>query len=216
MKRLLLLNGSPRGKAATSLKFLEGIAAGLPWGLYEVERFTVPARAGKKVPQEMLEALHRCDTAVVSFPLYAYSIPANLTQFFEEYAEAYGDAAYDGALEPGGQPRLYAVVNSGYYDPEINREALRVIRHFARRHGFTYRFGAAFGGGLVTAMLARVPLINRRLLKVYKAFIEDLTLEDGPYPGEDLYVKPIIPKRVMLFMKDSNFSKRRMAKKLTE
>ena len=211
MKRILLVNGSPRGKAATSLRFLEGIAERITPDKNSVETITVPARAGKKVPPGMLEAFNRCDAAVVAFPLYAYSIPANLTQFFEEYAAAYGAEA-----DASGRPRLYAIVNSGYYDPEVNREALRVIQHFARRHGFSYRFGAAFGGGLVTAMLARVPLINRRLLKVYKAFIEDLTLEDGPYPGEDLYVKPIIPKRVMLFMKDSDFSKRRMAKKLTE
>jgi multimeric flavodoxin WrbA len=209
VKRILLVNGSPRGKAATSFRFLEGIAERIPPDKNSVETVTVPARAGKKVPPGMLEAFYRCDVAVVAFPLYAYSIPAALTRFFEEYAGSYGAEAGS-----SGGPRLYAIVNSGYYDPEVNREALRVMRHFSRRHGFSYRFGAAFGGGLVTAMLENVPLVNRRLLEVYRAFIDDLISDDQPCPGEDLFIKPFIPKRVMLFMKDSNFSKRMMAKKL--
>lgn len=212
MKRILLINGSPRGKVATSLKFLSGIALGLPANKYDIEMITAPSRAGKKVPKHMLESLDQCDTAVISFPLYAYSLPANLTQFFEEYASQYGKGVPAAAVKTE-HPRLYAIVNSGYHDPEVNREAFRVMRHFARRNGFSYRFGAAFGGGLVTAMLAGVPLINRRLLLVYRAFIDDLD-NDGPYRGEDLYIRPFIPKRVMLFMKDSEFSKRMMAKKL--
>ncbi|MFP4563414.1 MAG: NAD(P)H-dependent oxidoreductase [Spirochaetia bacterium] len=215
MKRLLFLNGSPRGKAATSFRFLEGIAGRLPTDTYHIEMITAPARAGKTVPREILETLNRCDTAVISFPLYAYSLPANLTQFFEEYSKAYGKAV-SGNVDVSVHdrtPRLYTVVNSGYYDPEVNREALRVMRHFAGRNGFSYRFGAAFGGGMVTAMLEKIPLVNRRLLMVYKALIEDLA-DDGVYRGEDFYIRPFIPKRVMLFMKDSEISKKIMAKKL--
>ena len=148
------------------------------------------------------------DAIVFSFPLYAYTLPAAFTRLIEDYYGHVGSRHVAGGSPPG----VYALVNSGFPAPGVNFEALRVVKNFCVRTGLLWRFGAAIGGGLVVAMTRNVPLVNRKLRKLYGLIREDI-LGDGTMPLEDISIKPIIPKRMMIYMKESKWAKRYMRKK---
>jgi len=203
-----MVNGSPRLEKSTSLVFLKDLEAGLGTEDFRTVFISLNIKKGGAVPQESLLVLAEADVIIFSFPLYAYSLPAPLIKLLEAYYHWSIEQKDNSAVK-----RVYAVVNSGFPESSINKEALRVIKLFCRRTGFTWRFGAAIGGGMVVAMMKHIPLVNRRLKKVYKKIIDDI-FQGSESPAEDIAIKPVIPKPVMLYMKDSKFSKRMMAKKI--
>ena len=73
-------------------------------------------------------SLQEADAIVMIFPLYFFCLPAMLTRFLQDFAEQMPKAANACAV--------YAIVNCGFPDPEINAEAMRVVEMFAR-HSFS-------------------------------------------------------------------------------
>ena len=81
---------------------------------------------------------------IVIFPLYFFCMPAMLTRFLQDYVSAYP--------QPSACAKVYAIVNCGFPEPEINREAMRVIDCFVRRAGFVFSGGVMVGcGGMIFA-----------------------------------------------------------------
>lgn len=81
---------------------------------------------------------------IVIFPLYFFCMPAMLTRFLQDYIAAYP--------KPIARATVYAIINCGFPEPEINREAMRVIDCFARRAGFAFGGGVMVGcGGMIFA-----------------------------------------------------------------
>ena len=64
-----------------------------------------------------------------------------MTRFLQDYA-----AFVKSQERTGKVPRVYAMVNCGFPEDEINGEALRVVESFSRSIGARYRFGLMIGG----------------------------------------------------------------------
>ncbi len=211
MTRVCLINGSPRGKLSTSsLVFLRGLEKSLAKEGFRTALLTVGRRSQEPTPEDQLRELAGAQALVFSFPLYAYSTPAALTKLLEELY------LHLRRHPPGGQPpRVYALVNSGYAEPKVNTEALRVMRLFCKRAGLRWRFGAAIGGGMVVAMTRGFPLVAWTLRRLYRRIGADLRGGEAAAsvsPAEDLWIRPIIPKPIMVRFKDSKWAKKFMAR----
>ncbi len=210
-KKVSLINGSPRGAKASSLLFLHDLGDLLEKNGIQSTVYTICLSNDRANSRELLEAMRTSDSLIFSFPLYAYTLPAAFTQLLEEYGEYVGHGGVTNKA-----PLVYAFVNSGYPVPRVNEEALRVMQLYCIRFGFNWRFGAGIGGGLIVAMTRRIPLINRKLRQTYKRIIEDIIRCDiSAYEtAENVWIRPVLPKPVMLYMKDSKLSKR-MMKRIT-
>lgn len=86
--------------------------------------------------------LQETDAIVLIFPLYFFCLPAMLTRFLQDFA----------AKEPKSNKTcaVYALVNCGFPEPEINLEAMRVVEQFALQTGRSFGGGVMIGcGGMI-------------------------------------------------------------------
>ena len=81
------------------------------------------------------DLMQEADAVVMIFPLYFFCLPAMLTRFLQDFAAQMPVATKACAV--------YAIVNCGFPEPEINSEAMRVVEIFA------HRTGRSFGGGVM-------------------------------------------------------------------
>ena len=89
------------------------------------------------------ELLH-ADAIILLFPLYFFCMPAMLTRFLQDFAVLYPTTDHETSV--------YAIVNCGFPEPEINREAMRVVECFAHKTGMLFGGGVMVGcGGMLLA-----------------------------------------------------------------
>ena len=88
------------------------------------------------------ETMQNADAIVLIFPLYFFCMPAMLTRFLQDFAAKEPKATKDCAV--------YALVNCGFPEPEINLEAMRVVEQFALQTGRSFGGGVMIGcGGMI-------------------------------------------------------------------
>jgi hypothetical protein len=194
MKTVCLVNGSLGGAKASSLAFLKLLSARITPAHFRVDWAGVKPGAGGN--GETLAAIGAADAIVLAFPLFSYTLSGALTALLEDF---HAFAAAGGRYKPDAQ--VFAIINCGFPEPWIMREAVRVVKNFCARMGFRYRFSIAISSGAVTAMTMKVPLLNPRLKRAFAGIARDL-LHDGAGPREDIYIKPIIPKPIILKIKE--------------
>ncbi|MEA4939615.1 MAG: NAD(P)H-dependent oxidoreductase [Christensenella sp.] len=94
--------------------------------------------------EDAFAAVQDADAIVVIFPLYFFCMPAMLTRFLQDFVVRYPAASK--------QANVYAIVNCGFPEPEINLEAMRVVESFCRHTGRTFGGGTLVGcGGMLLA-----------------------------------------------------------------
>lgn len=192
-RSVCLLNGSLRGEASTSHFLLDALQARLGASAIGVTREALSlSRLQGGLPNLATEILRR-DALVVALPLFCYAVPAGLLRLLGELGKR-GRAA---AL-----PRLFAIVYSGAPFPEINAEALRVLRLFAAKSGWDWGGSLAVGSGLIFKSLQRVPLLRRKLDPSLDAMARALRGEAGS-PRRDMMVGPPIPRFVAGLVRDA-------------
>ena len=218
MKRICMINGSPRGPKSGSQYFLDEIRRLLDPVQFRTEDFAIADCLKNGSVAQAFAAIDNADCLIFAFPLYIDSIPSHLLDFLHQLA-AHRKSAQ--AAAPGAQlPRLYAVVNNGFIEGTQNSNALRIMRHFADAAGFTWRFGVGIGAGEFMKETGKtIPLQSKLKHKVYEALVklkqdienEEVTIE------KNLLVNPAMPK--VLFMMAgrhhwiSDARKNRVAKK---
>ncbi len=196
MKRVCLLNGSLRGEKASSLAFLNEVAARMNVADFHIDRLAVRAGVHGRYPREALAAAADADVLVMAFPLFSYTLPGALTRFLEDFY------AYAKAGEPYNRhAKVFAVINCGFPEPWIMQEAVRVVRNFCARLGLSYRFAIAIGTGPVTLMTMKVPFLNPRLKSAFTGLAKDVE-SDETARREDVFIKPVIPKVILLKIKE--------------
>jgi NAD(P)H-dependent FMN reductase len=78
MKSVCFVNGSLRGRKASSLAFLDDLDRRLPNTEFNKTFLTVKARAEGNHPEEMLICIACADAIVFVFPLHNYGLPGAL------------------------------------------------------------------------------------------------------------------------------------------
>lgn len=182
-----LVNGSLRGRKASSLRFLSMVDKRLSRRGIVAERVAVRARVPHGYLADLLGTLDQAGAVVLAFPLFNYCLPSGLMRLLEAWA------GWEGR-RPGPRPtRVYAIVNCAYPVPETNLEAMSVMRHFCDRLGLQWRGAIAIGGGPVAALTASVDV---RLHRAIGRIVADIESEEGG-PMEDAFLRPLLPRAIM-------------------
>ena len=204
MKIVTLVNGSLRGKKASSTRFLNDLSRRIDEGKYQKIFLSVKANYRVDYSFQMLEALGRSDAVVFVFPLYGYGLPGAMTRLLEDFRN---HPRSD--VEMRDPAKVYAIINCGFPRPEMTcQEAIRVVKHFCRASGFKWRFAISIGAGPVVAMTSRLPLLDRKLKRAFSALASDLDPNDKPV--EDYFIRPLLPEIVIRKIKESCEKRGRM------
>jgi putative NADPH-quinone reductase len=190
-ERALLLVGSPRGAHSTSAVLGGYLLHHLAEAGLATETVLVPhITECEERLQEVLPKLAEADLLILSFPLYADTLPAVTTEFMEWVA------ASRGRLKHPQRQTFVAIANSGFPEAWRSHTALAICRKFAQEVGFRWGGQLALGGG---AAIDGRPLSALGGLMRHAVSALDLTaaaLAAGePVPGEatELMARPFMP-----------------------
>ena len=159
VKRLVLINGSPR-KKGTSYSFSRtiGMLAEASGNAAEIIH-AIDCFDGKEDFESLKELIIKSDIIAVISPLYADTLPYHVIWLMEKLADEYRDA-----LEGKG---FFAVGQCGFPDITRIEPLLNCCRLFAEETEMRWLGGLAFGGG---------PLINGAFLEGLGKKGEKITL----------------------------------------
>jgi len=198
MKNVVLLSASPKVNEPSVSKYLAGMV-GDRLDASEVEKTYIDVRQSmmKHQIQRDFEALSEADALVIVFPLYVFCMPGILTRFLEDYYKFRSENN-----KTASNAKVYAVVNCGFPESEINLEAVRVIRSFCRHIGANFRFGVMIGGGGMFLAAKEAPFMKKVMAKLEEALsaiAKDISGEDR---GDlnDIQIAMKFPRRLYLFM----------------
>jgi len=145
--------------------------------------------------EEAYKIMIKADALVFTFPLYVYCLPGMLMQFLQEYYCYYNEHGNKKA-------KVFAVVNCGFPEPDINEEAVRVIKSFSEKIGMEFRFGVLIGGGGMILGTKEAPFMKKTMEILNSSFekMKDDILENSPITCENIYVRVNFPRRLYFFM----------------
>jgi putative NADPH-quinone reductase len=204
MKSICFINGSFRGKKASSLAFLEDVNRKLSGTKYHRTFLTVRAGLKGNYPEDMLQSMAAADAIIMVFPLFSYGIPGGLMRLLEDYYR-YIQAGNGYSKDA----KVYVIVNCGFPRPAINEEAIRVIKNFCRRLSLNWRFAICIGSGPVVVATRKVPFLDMKLKKAYAEIASDIQGSDRGEKNNYL-IKPILPEPIILMIKNQFEKKMRL------
>ena len=143
------------------------------------------------------EAMAEADAIIIAFPLYVFCMPGMLTRFLEDYYSFHIERK---KTENGA--KVYAIINCGFPEPEINREAAMVIKSFCRHINAQYRFSVLIGGGGMMLHAKDAPFMKKTLASLNNAFSEIIRdARDSRCSGRNsICIKMNFPRRLYFFM----------------
>lgn len=173
MKNIVLINASPKMTDKSLSKYLNKMVSE-EFDLARACQTFIEARKSiaNHTTLDDFNKLKEADAVVITFPLYFYGLPGILMRFLEDY---YLFTMNQG--NPSKNPKVYAIINCGFPEPEINRDALRVIGSFCRHINAQFRFGVLIGGGgmlLETKEAGFMKKTNQSLEKAFAKIAQDI------------------------------------------
>jgi hypothetical protein len=208
VKNVCLVNGSLRGRQASSLEFIKDVSSKLPDTEYVKTFLTVKAKVTNSYPENMLESMAHADAIIFVFPLHNYGLPGALMRLLEDYNKYIrtGKEYYK-------KTKVYVIVNCAFPRPaDTCGEAIRVIQNFCRRFSLNWRFAICIGTGPVVAMTKKVPFLYPRLKRAYTEIALDIQSGDRE-KKRHYFIKPIIPEAIINMIKRYYEKKGRMIEK---
>lgn len=150
--RLIIFNGSPRGKESNTRILMDHFSR----GFLETDDNTVEIAYLNHVREtdQHLELFQQADRVILAFPLYTDAMPGIVKHFIE-------------ALQPLTQrqknPALGFVVQSGFPEPVHSRPLADYLKRLAERLGSVH-CGTAIRGG-VEGIQVQPPWMTRKLFQ---------------------------------------------------
>lgn len=168
MKKMILLNGSPR-KQKTSYRFSQSIQKeaqdrGLDAEIYHV----IDAFRSEEKMEEILIAMHAADYLGLVTPMYVDYLPYPVVWFMEESVKR--------SLEIKPKATFFAVAQCGFPDVTLLDPVLGACQIYSKKMHREWAGGISYGGG---AILDGIPMdeLGKRGEAITKAFsmmMEDL------------------------------------------
>ena len=155
--------------------------------------------------EQAFETLQQADAIVLIFPLYIFCMPAMLTRFMQDFVAQYPVA--------DRTSHVYAIVNCGFPESDINMEAMRVVECFARQTKREFLGGVMIGGGGMVIAAKDAPFMRPIFDLVDGMFarvVRDVS-SDQPEPLLITEASPKFPK--WLYFVGGNSGWKSMARK---
>ncbi|MDR1312577.1 MAG: hypothetical protein LBQ12_02515 [Deltaproteobacteria bacterium] len=189
---VIYFSGSPKRGGGASLLLLEAARAEVPGELWTLDAAGPPSPGG-------WDGFFRARAAVVSLPLYVDHLPAPLLEALELAAAEAAAIRREDPARP--LPRLYAIINNGFFEPEHCLAAAGALKLFCRDSGLEWSGALMAGGGPVMSaapgMFRRGLFPFGRIRRAVAAFAAKVgELEPAGLTGVSLPM----PRRLYLFM----------------
>lgn len=197
-KKFVLISASPRTDEASTSEFLAVIGSHrIKDSGADIYRVNVRRSLARKLTETDFSAMLKADAIILIFPLYFFCLPGILMRFLEDYYK-YFNAHRENAK--GSQ--VYAVINCGFPEPEINTEAARVIESFSEKTGNSFRFSVLIGGGGMLQASKDAPFMKKTMGAIKGAFglMAEDTLACGNKPMNDILISMRFPRKLYFFM----------------
>jgi hypothetical protein len=185
-KHALLINGSPRGRRASSKILSDHLGVRLLGAGWEIKSaIAASAMRTEDGRKGLISDFGAADTAILIAPLYVDALPGQLTEALEMLAA-------DSASAGDSPKQIAAVLNCGFPEARQNEFAIAICRHFAETIGARWIGAVAIGGG---AMIGGKPLdvagkLGREIIAALDVLVEAIdagepvALDAGPTVAE--------------------------------
>lgn len=197
-KKIVIISASPRTDEASTSEFLAVIGAqGMKDEGADIYRVNVRRSIARKQTETDFAAMLRTDAMILIFPLYFFCLPGILMRFLEDYFEYYEQHKEDAV-----NSQVYAVINCGFPEPDINTEAARAIESFSEKTGNSFRFAVLIGGGGMLQASKDAPFMKKTMAAIKGAFglMAEDTARSGQEPMKDILITLKFPRRLYFFM----------------
>lgn len=200
MKNIVFINASPKLHDQSASKYLVDMVAD-HIGTSEANKTVINIRRSitRRQTREDFEKMTAADAIIIACPLYVFCLPGIVMRFLQDYYEYYIEQG-----RPAGETKMYAVFNCGFPEPEINLEAVRVVKSFCQHVNFQFRFGILIGGGAMLLETKDAPFMKktiRNLNNAFAAIARDIESNDLK-EMDNIHVAMNFPRRLYLFMGD--------------
>ena len=166
MKNVVLISASPKNnEQSVSKEFLKMAGSQINADVFPKTFIDVRKSILTDNLTEDFETLSKADVIIISFPLYFFCMPGILTRFLVDYYNYY---TVSGNVR--NHVKVYAIVNCGFPEPEINLEAVRVIKSFSQHINAAFRFGVLIGGGSMMFAAKNAPFMKKAVQELNNAF----------------------------------------------
>jgi len=193
MKKILYINGSPRGeKGSNSAQILKDLAGFLKEEGIQQEEFSILTLARKipENPDKQLEELDSCDIWILGLPLYVDSLPGHICRWLSLFQ------TFRASKESPRNIRVYGIINCGFPEAIQNSDALSILELFCRKAELEWRMGIGIGMGEAYIQMKGMPLRSpgkAEILKAFQELYDDLN-SDAPSKGSNLFARVKFPR----------------------
>lgn len=197
-RKVVLISASPRTTAESMSEWLASSGEDcLKEESIHVSRIHVRESILKGRAEPDFETMLHADVLVFLFPLYIFCLPGMLMCFLQDFSQYYNE--HKGEARSA---KVYAVVNCGFPEPDINREAVRVIQSFSGKINAVFRFGVLIGSGPMICEAKNAPFMKRTLTELDAAFALMKTdiLNTVLQPVENILISVRFPRKLYFFM----------------
>lgn len=201
MKKVYLINGSPRGTNSASQYFIDEVCKLLDKEKIEIEEISIIDFRKSTDKEKIYTEVINSDNIIFTFPLYVDSLPSIVIEFligFENFIKN-----RENFMDVRRLPRVYAIVNCGFFEGQQNRYAVQIMKNFCDKVHFTWRFGIGIGAGeFMRETQNNIPLNKNPKQKIYKA-LQDMKedIENNvETPKNNIFESPQFPKFLFKFM----------------
>ena len=203
MTRIVYINASPRTDDVTAsgsfLHMLEKHFAG-----YDIDKSCIHVR--KSIISHQLDGdfdiMSKANAMVIAFPLYFFCLPGLLTRFIQDYY----DYCQKNKIQVYGQ-KIYAIVNCGFPEADINEEAVKVIQSFSQHVGAEFRFAIMVGSGGMIIGAKDAPFMRKTLAVLEQAMklLAQDAVSDKVNSVENIQIMAKFPRWLYYFMANKGF-----------
>lgn len=143
------------------------------------------------------EKMLSSDALIFTFPLYFFCLPGLLMRFLQDY-----DMYAKQHIEESKPKKIYAVINCGFPEPEINEEAAHVIKSFSKAIGAEYRFSLLIGGGGMVLGAKEAQFMRSTMGSIAAVFdqMRDDILSNSSISPQDTSIEIPFPKKLYFLM----------------
>ena len=163
-KKIVLISASP--KADQEWAVSEYLAKRGQSSIDEHGINTVPIQVRHALTHRETERafgqMQSADALIVIFPLYFFCMPGMLTRFLQDFAARYPACDHPAVV--------YAIINCGFPEAQINTEAMRVVEQFAAQTARAFGGGVMIGTGGMILAAQNAPFMKRVMQPIDELF----------------------------------------------
>ena len=130
MEKIMIVNGSPRAPQSNSKRYAKLFMRHCP---VSTEYFAITAQNHRILCERMSDF----SDLLLVFPLYADGIPVTLMNFLKSLEK----------MPSKQKPRISVLINCGFFEPEQNNIAVKMIQFFCTTQGYSFGSVLQIGSG---------------------------------------------------------------------